>query len=112
MPARSMTSVGLVALNPPTARAVMSRPGYGGWAPSPGQSRTSGGILSVDNGVRVRQPASLREAVRQEAKAIGAHLEKAFQLNMDMLLRMQAWFDAMEMHKQAGKIKISPYVSA
>ncbi|MCA9469253.1 MAG: HigA family addiction module antidote protein [Nitrospira sp.] len=37
-------------------------------------------------------------------------LEKAFQLNMDMLLRMQAWFDATEMRKQAGKIKISPYV--
>ena len=39
-------------------------------------------------------------------------LEKAFQLNMDMLLRMQAWFDATEMRKQAGKIKISPYVPA
>ena len=37
-------------------------------------------------------------------------LEKAFQLNMDMMLRMQAWFDATEMRKQAGKIKISPYV--
>lgn len=39
-------------------------------------------------------------------------LEKAFQLSMDMLLRMQAWFDATEMRKQAGKIKISPYVPA
>ena len=37
-------------------------------------------------------------------------LEKAFQLNMDMLLRMQAWFDATEMRKQAEKIKIAPYV--
>jgi len=39
-------------------------------------------------------------------------LEKAFQLNMDMLLSMQAWFDATEMRKQEGKIKISPYVPA
>lgn len=39
-------------------------------------------------------------------------LEKAFQLSMDMLLRMQAWHDTTEMRKQAGKIKIAPYVSA
>jgi plasmid maintenance system antidote protein VapI len=39
-------------------------------------------------------------------------LEKPFQLNMDRLLRMQAWLDATEMRKQAGKIKISPYVPA
>ena len=39
-------------------------------------------------------------------------LEKAFQLNMDMLLRMQALHDATEMRKQAGKIKIDPYVAA
>jgi addiction module HigA family antidote len=36
-------------------------------------------------------------------------LEKAFNLNMDMLLRMQAWHDASAMRKQAGKIKIAPY---
>jgi len=39
-------------------------------------------------------------------------MEKAFQLNMDMLLRMQALHDATEMRKQAGKIKIDPYVAA
>lgn len=33
-----------------------------------------------------------------------------FNLNMEMLLRMQAWHDASEMRKHAGKIKISPYV--
>jgi antitoxin HigA-1 len=37
-------------------------------------------------------------------------LEKAFNLNMDMLLRMQAWHDASEMRRQAGKIKVVPYV--
>lgn len=39
-------------------------------------------------------------------------MEKAFHLNMDMLLRMQAWHDATEMRKQAGKIKVDPYVAA
>ncbi len=39
-------------------------------------------------------------------------LEKAFHLNMEMLLQMQAWYDGTEMRKQAKKIKISPYVSA
>ena len=39
-------------------------------------------------------------------------LEKAFHLNMDMLLQMQAWFDGTEMRKQAGKIKIAPFVPA
>ncbi len=38
--------------------------------------------------------------------------EKAFQLNMDMLLCMQAWHDATEMRKHAGKIKVDPYVAA
>jgi plasmid maintenance system antidote protein VapI len=39
-------------------------------------------------------------------------MEKAFHLNMDMLLRMQAWYDATEMRKHAGKIKVDPYVAA
>jgi antitoxin HigA-1 len=37
-------------------------------------------------------------------------LEKAFQLNMDMLLRMQVWCDNAEMRKQAKKIKVEPYI--
>jgi antitoxin HigA-1 len=39
-------------------------------------------------------------------------MEKAFHLDMDMLLRMQAWYDATEMRKHAGKIKVDPYVAA
>jgi addiction module HigA family antidote len=38
-------------------------------------------------------------------------MEKAFHLNMDMLLRMQAWHDATEMRKQARKIRVDPYVA-
>ncbi len=59
--------------------------------------------------------ATLSELVNEKAALspeMALRLEKAFQLNMDMLLRMQAWFDATEMRKQSGKIKIVPYVPA
>lgn len=59
--------------------------------------------------------ATLSDLVNEKAALspeMALRLEKAFQLNMDMLLRMQAWFDATEMRKQAAKIKISPYVPA
>ena len=49
---------------------------------------------------------------RHSRPEMALRLEKAFSLDMDMLLRMQAWFDASEMRKQAKKIKISPYVPA
>jgi len=57
--------------------------------------------------------ATVSELVNEKAalsREMALRLEKAFQLNMDMLLRMQAWFDATEMRKQSGKIKIAPYV--
>jgi len=59
--------------------------------------------------------ATLSELVNEKAALsaeMALRLEKAFQLNMDMLLRMQAWFDATEMRKQSGKFKIVPYVPA
>lgn len=46
--------------------------------------------------------ATLSDLVNEKA-ALSAEMalrvEKAFQLNMDMLLRMQAWYDATEMRK-------------
>jgi len=59
--------------------------------------------------------ATLSELLNKKAALspeMALRLEKAFDLNMDVLLRMQAWFDATEMRKQAGKIKIPPYVPA
>jgi len=59
--------------------------------------------------------ATLSELVNEKAALspeMALRLEKAFQLDMDMLLRMQAWYDATEMRKRAGKIKIEPYVPA
>ncbi len=59
--------------------------------------------------------ATLSELVNERAALspeMALRLEKAFHLKMEMLLQMQAWHDSTEMRKQAGKIKIEPYVSA
>lgn len=59
--------------------------------------------------------ATLSDLLNEKASLtpeMALRLEKAFHLNMDMLLKMQAWFDATEMRKQARSIKISPYVPA
>jgi len=36
-------------------------------------------------------------------------VEKAFGLNMETMLRMQAWHDAKAMRGRAGKVKVKPY---
>jgi len=57
--------------------------------------------------------ATLSDLLNEKATLspeMALRLEKAFNLNMDMLLRMQAWHDASEMRKQVGKIKIAPYI--
>lgn len=59
--------------------------------------------------------ATLSELVNERAALspeMALRLEKAFHLNMDMLLQMQAWYDSTEMRKQARKIKIDPFVPA
>ena len=37
-------------------------------------------------------------------------VEKAFGVNMETLLRMQAWHDAVAMRRRAGEIDVKPYV--
>ena len=39
-------------------------------------------------------------------------IEKAFDVSMDVLLRMQAWYDASQMRARAGEIDVQRYVSA
>ena len=63
-------------------------------------------------GVRRATLSDLLNAKAALSPEMALRLEKAFQLNMDMLLRMQAWYAATEMRKQEGKIKIAPYVPA
>ena len=38
-------------------------------------------------------------------------IEKAFGVNMEMLLRMQAWHDAHAMRERAGDVDVKPYRS-
>ena len=57
--------------------------------------------------------ATLSDLVHEKAALsaeMALRLEKAFQLNMEMLLRMQVWYDSAKMRKQAKKIKIEPYI--
>ena len=37
-------------------------------------------------------------------------IEKAFDVSMDMLLRMQAWYDASQMRVRAGEITVQRYM--
>lgn len=39
-------------------------------------------------------------------------LEKAFAVSMDVLLRMQAWYDAARMRARAGEIQVRRYETA
>lgn len=39
-------------------------------------------------------------------------IEKAFDVNMDMLLRMQAWHDASRMRARSGEIDVERYAPA
>lgn len=57
--------------------------------------------------------ATLSDLVHEKAALspeMALRLEKAFQLNMEMLLRIQARHDSAEMRKQAKKIKVEPYI--
>ena len=59
--------------------------------------------------------ATLSDLLNEKASLtpeMALRLEKAFRLSMEMLLQMQAWHDSTEMRKQAGKIKIDPFVPA
>lgn len=59
--------------------------------------------------------ATLSDLLNENASLtpeMALRLEKAFRLSMEMLLQMQAWYDSAKMRKQAGKIKIEPFVPA
>jgi len=59
--------------------------------------------------------ATLSDLLNEKAALspeMALRIEKAFDVSMDMLLRMQAWYAATEMRERAGDIKIAPYVPA
>jgi antitoxin HigA-1 len=56
--------------------------------------------------------ATLSDFVNEKAALspeMALRLEKAFGVNMDTLLRMQAWFDAWTMRAQADQVQVSRY---
>ena len=61
--------------------------------------------------LRVRR-ATLSDLVNSNAALspeMALRIEKAFGVNMDMLLRMQAWHDANAMRRRAGEIDVERY---
>jgi addiction module HigA family antidote len=56
--------------------------------------------------------ATLSDLVNEKASLspeMALRIEKAFGVNMDMLLRLQAWFDARIMREHADEINVEPY---
>lgn len=56
--------------------------------------------------------ATLSELVNQKSALtpeMALRIEKAFGLDMDTMLRMQAWHDATIMRERAGEFDIKPY---
>ena len=59
--------------------------------------------------------ATLSDLVNEKAALspeMALRIEKAFGLDMDTLLRMQAWFDAAAMREREGEIDVKPYQPA
>lgn len=63
-------------------------------------------------GVRVATLSDLLTAKSALSPEMAFRMEKAFGLNMDMLLRMQAWHDAQKMRERADDIAVERYVRA
>ena len=62
-------------------------------------------------GVRRATLSDLVNAKSAVSPEMAMRIEKAFGVNMDMLLKMQTWFDTCAMRERAGEIKIAQYVS-
>ncbi len=73
--------------------------------------------LSVTKGARIlgvgRQALSdLVNGHHSLTPEMALRIEKAFGLDMDTMLRMQAWYDATRMRERAGEIKVRRYEPA
>ncbi len=57
--------------------------------------------------------ATLSDLINEKASLspeMALRLEKAFDISMDQLLAMQAWYDAAEMRKKADQVDVGRYV--
>ena len=60
-------------------------------------------------GVRRATLSALLNSNAALSAEMALRIEKAFEVNMDMLLRMQAWYDAARMRARAGEIHVQWY---
>jgi len=60
-------------------------------------------------GVRRATPSDLVNGKAALSPEMALPIEKAFGVNMDMLLRMQAWHDAHTRRRRAGEIHVKRY---
>ncbi len=63
-------------------------------------------------GVRRATLSALLNGNAALSAEMALRIEKAFDISMDMLLRMQAWHDASEMRARANEIVVERYESA
>ncbi len=62
-------------------------------------------------GVRRATLSALLNGNAALSPEMALRIEKAFDVSMDMLLRMQAWYDASQMRARAGEISVQRYES-
>ena len=63
-------------------------------------------------GVRRATLSDLLNGKAALSPEMALRIEKAFDVSMDMLLRMQAWYDASRMRARAAEISVQPYAPA
>ena len=63
-------------------------------------------------GVRRATLSDLLNGKAALSPEMALRIEKAFDVSMDMLLRMQAWYDASRMRARAAEIRVQPYAPA
>ena len=63
-------------------------------------------------GVRRATLSDLLNGKAALSPEMALRIEKAFDVSMDMLLRMQAWYDASQMRARAAEISVQPYAPA
>ena len=60
-------------------------------------------------GVRRATLSALLNGNASLSAEMALRIEKAFGINMDLLLRMQAWHDASQMRARASEVNVEPY---
>ena len=63
-------------------------------------------------GVRRATLSDLLHGKSALSPEMALRIEKAFDVSMDMLLRMQAWYDASQMRSRSGEISVKRYQPA